>query len=196
MKNSLKLVTVTLSVAIFATLTVIVRADSTQGMAKEEAEQLVQQIEQTGDDAGADAQKGMLEAKAVTTQAVNAVKQDAAQVNAKVQAAVTSVSKQVSATSQQIESQTTQVVHDAAVKLAAATTQPAASTAAGSVTLMDVGNTVDPVSGEQVASGFTAIYNGKIYHFSSAEDVALFEKTPATFAQKLDTDAPTATPAK
>jgi YHS domain-containing protein len=64
-----------------------------------------------------------------------------------------------------------------------------ASQPAPDANVVDLGNTVCPVSGDKVGdSKLTAVYDGKLYHFCCDDCPKKFAKDPATYAKAVAAD--------
>jgi|SRR5581483_1790838 len=64
------------------------------------------------------------------------------------------------------------------------TSQPSAQS-----DVVDLGNTVCPVSGDKVGdSKLTAVYDGKLYHFCCEDCPKEFKKDPAKYAKAVAAD--------
>lgn len=64
-----------------------------------------------------------------------------------------------------------------------------AAPVAGSEAVVDVGNTICPISGDKVNAKATAVYQGKRYAFCCENCVAKFKKNPEKYLAKMASEA-------
>ena len=70
-----------------------------------------------------------------------------------------------------------------AVPLARAAEQVAPASSSGAV---DAGNTICPVSGDEVSSKASYVYQGKEYHFCCPECIKKFKKDPEKYISEME----------